>query len=59
MVRIKLKIARIEAGFSQKELSLIIGVSQQTIAKWERGTTTPAHFAQIRAIENTLDKPAS
>ena len=59
MVRIKLKIARIESGLSQKELSLIIGVSQQTIAKWERGTTTPAHFAQIRALEKALGKPAS
>ena len=51
----KLRIARIENGFSQKELALKVGVSQQTIAKWEKGITTPSQFSQIRAISNELD----
>lgn len=51
----KLRLARIENGLSQKELALKIGVSQQTIAKWEKGITTPSQFSQIRAISNELD----
>lgn len=56
--RMRLKLARIESGLSQKELALRVGVSQQTIAKWELGLTTPSEFTQIRAIENELDAPA-
>lgn len=59
MARLKLRLARIESRLTQAQLSEKIGVSQQTIAKWERGKTTPAHFEQIRALEKTLDKPAS
>lgn len=58
MARMRLKIARIESGLSQKELALRVGVSQQTIAKWELGLTTPSEFKQIRAIENELDASA-
>lgn len=58
-MRMRLRLARIEARLSQKELSLIVGVSQQTIAKWERGVTTPAQFSQIRALEKALGQPAS
>lgn len=57
-VRMKLRVARIESGLSQKELALRIGVSQQTIAKWELGLTTPSHFGQIRDIEKELAAPA-
>jgi transcriptional regulator with XRE-family HTH domain len=57
--RMKLRIARIESGLSQKELSLKVGVSQQTIAKWERGVTTPSQFSQIKQVAKELDaKPA-
>lgn len=57
-VRMKLRLARIESGLSQKELALRVGVSQQTIAKWELGLTTPSHFGQIRQVENELTAPA-
>lgn len=57
-VRMKLRVARIESGLSQKELALRVGVSQQTIAKWELGVTTPSHFGQIRQVEDELDTPA-
>ena len=53
-----LKISRITAGFSQSQLSTIVGVSQQTIAKWERGITTPSQFGHLRALEDALDEPA-
>lgn len=55
-VRIVLKVARIEKGLTQHDLSRIIGVSQQTIAKWERGTSTPSHFKHLRALEAALGK---
>lgn len=51
----KLRLARIENGLSQKELALKVGVSQQTIAKWEKGITTPSQFSQIRKLSNELD----
>lgn len=56
--RKKLKIARISADLSQKDLAEAVGVSQQTIAKWELGITTPSHFTHLRLLENTLDEPA-
>lgn len=55
--RIGLKVARIEASFTQKELAMRVGVTQQTIAKWERGVSTPCHFKHMRAIEKELGKP--
>lgn len=55
--RIGLKLARIEANLTQKELAKNIGVTQQTIAKWERGVSTPNHFKYMRAIEKELNKP--
>lgn len=59
MVRLKLRLARIESGYSQKQLAVELGVSQQTIAKWELGLTTPSQFSQIRIIENTLGYSAN
>lgn len=56
--RKQLKLARVAAGHSQKELASIIGVSQQTIAKWELGITTPSHFTHLRLIESALEQPA-
>lgn len=58
MIRTALKLARIEANLTQKELANNIGVTQQTIAKWELGITTPSHFKHLRALETTLNKPA-
>lgn len=55
--RMQLKIARINAELSQKQLAEIAGVSQQTIAKWERGISNPSHFKHMRAISVALDQP--
>lgn len=57
-MRTQLKVARIEQGFTQGELAAQIGVTQQTIAKWELGVTTPSQFTHIRKLESTLQKPA-
>lgn len=58
MIRMNLRIARIKNDMSQKELAIKIGVSQQTVAKWERGATTPSEFKTIRTLANELDTPA-
>ncbi len=41
MFRERLKLLRRESGFSQKELAAMLSVSQQTVAKWETGKSTP------------------
>lgn len=56
--RKELKIARIRAGLSQYQVAALVGVSQQTIAKWELGITTPSHFSHLRALERSLDLQA-
>ena len=38
---INLKIARAKKDMTQKELAEQIGVSRQTVSKWELGSTTP------------------
>lgn len=57
-MRMFLRIKRIENGYSQRELGAIVKVSQQTIAKWEKGITTPSEFKQIRLLENLLNADA-
>lgn len=58
-IRTALKVARIEANLTQNKLASKVGVTQQTIAKWELGITTPNHFKHLRALELTLNKPAA
>ena len=41
MIEKRIKQLREESSLSQKELSKIIGVSQQTIGSWEVGRTSP------------------
>lgn len=57
-MRMFLRIKRIENGYSQRELANVVKVSQQTIAKWEKGITTPSQFKQIRLLENLLNADA-
>ncbi|MBP5404817.1 MAG: helix-turn-helix transcriptional regulator [Clostridia bacterium] len=42
-----LKNLRLEAGLTQRELSLILGIGQTTIAAYENGTREPRLFALI------------
>lgn len=53
-----LRVARIKKNMTQLDLGILVGVSQQTIAKWERGVSTPSHLSIIRKIEHYLDEPA-
>lgn len=56
MDRLAFKIARITAGYTQQTLANEIGVSQQTVAKWEAGTNTPQRMKVIRELEILLNK---
>ena len=41
MVKISLRAARVNAGFSQKEAADRLGVSTKTLGNWEKGVTFP------------------
>lgn len=47
----RLKKERNKKDISQKELSKIIGVSQQTVGSWEVGRTQPDHGAVLELAE--------
>ena len=53
-MRSRLKDARVHAGYTQKQLALILGVSQQTVSKYETKVITPSHFKIIRQYERVL-----
>ena len=49
-MKITLKAARINKGYTQHEAGRIIGVSRDTISKWERNECVP-NIKYISAIE--------
>ena len=51
MFRERLKLLRRESGFSQKELAVMLSVSQQTVAKWS--TPNPDTLLRLSQILNT------
>lgn len=53
-MRSQLKAARIKAGFTQHQLAIRLGVSQQTVSKYEAEIITPGHFKTIRDFERVL-----
>lgn len=57
-MRYRLRRERQLAGYSQATIARMVGVSQQSVAKWELERTTPSHFAQIRKCEDILGVPA-
>ena len=54
MKRICLTIARIKQDLTQKEVSELIGVSQQIYSRYEKGTATPSSFTLINKLEEVL-----
>ena len=42
MLKISLKAARTNANLSQKEVAELLGVSNKTVHKWEKGETSPS-----------------
>lgn len=51
--KITLVAARKMANLTQKELGIICGVSEGTVANWERGKTEPT-ISQAKAIGNAV-----
>ena len=41
MKKISLKAARVNAGYSQKEAAILLGISNKTLCSWENGKTFP------------------
>ena len=41
MLKISLKSARVNAGYSQKQASTMLGVGNKTLSSWENGITVP------------------
>lgn len=41
MLKISIKSARVNAGYSQKKASSLLGVSNKTLSSWENGNTVP------------------
>lgn len=54
MKRTCLVIARVKVGLSQKEVAKKIGVSQQSYAKYENGTSLPHSFEIMNKLEEVL-----
>lgn len=54
--RLTFKAARVLHGLSQCELANQLGVTQQTIAKYETGKSLPRDFTTIKKIAKILEK---
>lgn len=50
-MKITLKAARVNAGYTQGKAAAAMGVSKDTVSNWERGKSFP-NAPQIRAIES-------
>ena len=49
MVKLTLKAARVNAGFTQEEAATRLGISPATLGNWEKGVSFP-DAQQINAI---------
>lgn len=51
-MKISLKAARINAGYHQKEVSSVLGISTKTLINWEKGVSFPRidQFQQLTAL---------
>lgn len=52
--RLVLKAARVGKGYTQHDVAHALGVSQQTVAKWECGRAVPARLATMRQLGQLL-----
>lgn len=57
-MRSQLKKARINAGYTQQQIAVHLGISQQTVSKHEAAKAMPGHFRIIREYESLLGVPA-
>ena len=56
MFQITLEAARVNAHYTQKEAARLLGVSQTTLLKWEKGVSMPK-ANQITNICNLYNVP--
>lgn len=49
MIKLTLKAARVNAGFTQKEAANKLGISNATMCKWEQGLSMP-NIQQVQQI---------
>lgn len=54
--RINLAAARVNAGYNQKEWADLLGISNSTVVKWEKGETAP-DSRQLRTISELSGIP--
>ena len=54
----RLKNARMEKGFSQRDLALLTGLSDKSISAYEKGKVVPPLEVLVKLARN-LDKPIS
>lgn len=55
----RIRIARKQAGFTQKELAQKVAKSSQVISNWERGYTTGINQDDINRLAIALNKPVN
>ena len=46
-----MKAARVNAGFTQRDVAKALGVSSVTICNWERGDNSPTLYQAFRLAE--------
>ena len=58
MLRIKLVAARVNAGYNQREMAELLGVSRSTIQSWEQYKTSP-NVLQAQKLSEIYNIPLS
>lgn len=58
MLRIKLVAARVNAGYNQREMAELLGVSRSTIQSWEQYKTSP-DVLQAQKLSEIYNIPLS
>ena len=56
MMQVTLRAARINAGYTQRQAAVGLGVTRDTIGNWERGRSFP-DAVQIKKIEEFYGIP--
>lgn len=52
--KITMKAARVNANLTQKELAELVGVTKDTVGKWERGLSFPS-ISKIPLLEKAYN----
>lgn len=53
----RIKRARNELGFSQRDLAVRLNVTEHTVANWEAGRVSSIRFANLLALSELTGKP--